>query len=104
MILSFRRAFALLLILLSAVLVGFHPIQSQNCGCQPGYCCSAYGYCGTSYDYCGPGCRSGECYPPGSEIIVTGGYYPVTWTRPLPGWWQDWSNITPPAPEKISYL
>jgi len=41
------------------------PAAAQNCGCQPGYCCSKYGYCGLGDPYCGEGCRSGPCYSGG---------------------------------------
>ncbi|RLM74531.1 endochitinase A-like [Panicum miliaceum] len=41
------------------------PAAAQNCGCQPGYCCSKYGYCGQGDPYCGEGCRSGPCYSGG---------------------------------------
>nr|CAB3487489.1 unnamed protein product [Digitaria exilis] len=46
---------------------------AQNCGCQPGYCCSQYGYCGTSAEYCGTGCRSGPCYSSGGGSSSGGG-------------------------------
>ncbi|CAI9108588.1 OLC1v1008232C1 [Oldenlandia corymbosa var. corymbosa] len=36
-------------------------ISGQNCGCDPGVCCSKWGYCGTNDDYCGDGCQSGPC-------------------------------------------
>ncbi|XP_048490964.1 endochitinase EP3-like isoform X1 [Beta vulgaris subsp. vulgaris] len=39
-------------------------VQSQNCGCDAGVCCSQWGYCGTTADYCGDGCREGPCYIP----------------------------------------
>ena len=41
------------------------PAAAQNCGCQPGYCCSQYGYCGMGDAYCGKGCRSGPCHSGG---------------------------------------
>jgi len=43
-------------------------VNSQNCACAGGECCSQYGYCGTSSDYCGDGCKSGACWgsPPSS--------------------------------------
>ncbi|KAJ1696520.1 hypothetical protein LUZ63_005032 [Rhynchospora breviuscula] len=40
------------------------PVNSQNCGCGSGLCCSKYGYCGTSDAYCGTGCQAGPCYAP----------------------------------------
>ncbi|KAF8703566.1 hypothetical protein HU200_032380 [Digitaria exilis] len=44
-----------------ALLCAAGPAAAQNCGCQPGYCCSQYGYCGTTAAYCGIGCRGGPC-------------------------------------------
>jgi len=55
-------SFLLLLSLLCTSLV-----NSQNCGCASGNCCSQYGYCGTTSAYCGAGCKSGPCtgsHPP----------------------------------------
>ena len=37
------------------------PAAAQNCGCQPGFCCSKFGYCGTTMEYCGTTCQSGPC-------------------------------------------
>jgi len=38
-----------------------HLVNSQNCGCASGLCCSQYGYCGSTSAYCGAGCKSGPC-------------------------------------------
>ena len=37
------------------------PAAAQNCGCQPGFCCSKFGFCGKTSDYCGDGCQAGPC-------------------------------------------
>ncbi|KAJ1271696.1 hypothetical protein BS78_06G145700 [Paspalum vaginatum] len=50
-----------------ALLCAAGPAAAQNCGCQPGYCCSQYGYCGTTKPYCGKGCQSGPCYSSGGS-------------------------------------
>lgn len=66
-----------------ALLSATGPAAAQNCGCQPGYCCSQYGYCGTTEDYCGKGCREGPCRGGGGspsngasvESVVTEGFF-----------------------------
>nr|CAB3454515.1 unnamed protein product [Digitaria exilis] len=50
-----------------ALLCAAGPAAAQNCGCQPGYCCSQFGYCGTSSEYCDIGCRGGPCTSGGSS-------------------------------------
>ena len=47
--------------LAATLLIAAGPAAAQNCGCQPGVCCSKYGYCGTTSAYCVEGCRSGPC-------------------------------------------
>ncbi|KAL5990897.1 hypothetical protein ACLOJK_011802 [Asimina triloba] len=51
------------IIILVAIASSFLPelISGQNCGCQPGLCCSKWGYCGTGTPYCGEGCQAGPC-------------------------------------------
>ncbi|PAN38863.1 hypothetical protein PAHAL_7G202900 [Panicum hallii] len=56
---TLTAALALGLALLLCAAAG--PAAAQNCGCQPGYCCSKFGYCGHGDLYCGEGCRSGPC-------------------------------------------
>ena len=47
--------------LAATLLIAAGPAAAQNCGCQPGVCCSKYGFCGTTGAYCGKGCQSGPC-------------------------------------------
>ncbi|OEL37254.1 Endochitinase A [Dichanthelium oligosanthes] len=54
---------------LAALLCAAGPAAAQNCGCQPGYCCSKFGYCGLGDPYCGDGCQSGPCYSAGSGSV-----------------------------------
>ncbi|XP_051185266.1 endochitinase A-like [Lolium perenne] len=52
--------------LAAALLSAAGPAAAQNCGCQPGFCCSQFGFCGTTDPYCGKGCQSGPCTGSGS--------------------------------------
>ena len=62
---STTRIMAVLALGLALLCGAAGPAAAQNCGCQPGYCCSQYGYCGMGDAYCGKGCRSGPCHSGG---------------------------------------
>ena len=57
---------AVLALGLAILICAGRPTAAQNCGCQPGFCCSKFGYCGKTSDYCGEGCKSGPCWGSGS--------------------------------------
>ena len=56
---------AVLALGLAFLICAGRPTAAQDCGCQPGFCCSKFGYCGKTSDYCGEGCKSGPCWGSG---------------------------------------